>query len=80
MILLMVSSGVRVGALHTMQIGHLTPVIFNGLKLYKIQVYAGTRDSYYTFCTPESYQAIQDYFECDRKRYGGLLQQSLLES
>ena len=70
MILLMVSSGVRVGALHTMQIGHLTPVVFNGLKLYKIQVYAGTRDSYYTFCTPESYQAIQDYFECDRKRYG----------
>ena len=70
MILLMVSSGARVGALHTMQIGHLTPVIFNGLKLYKIQVYAGTRDSYYTFCTPESYQAIQDYLECDRKRYG----------
>ena len=70
MILLMVSSGVRVGALHTMRIGHLTPIVFNGLKLYKIQVYAGTRDSYYTFCTPESYQAIQDYFECDRKRYG----------
>ena len=41
MILLLTSSGVKIGALHTMQIGHLTPKAFNGFNLYKIQVYAG---------------------------------------
>jgi hypothetical protein len=44
MILLLTSSGVRIGVLHTMQIGHLTPKTFNGFNLYKIQVYAGIVD------------------------------------
>lgn len=69
MILLMVSSGVRVGALSSMQIGHLTPIEFNSTNLYKIQVYAGTRDRYFTFCIPECYSAIQEYLEY-RRRYG----------
>lgn len=35
-ILLLVSSGVRIGALSSMQKGHLTPVNFNGLTVYKV--------------------------------------------
>ena len=52
MVLLMGSSGVRICALSSMQIGHLTLVTFNGLTVYKIQVYADTRDRYITFLLP----------------------------
>ncbi len=35
--------------------------------LYKVQVYARTRDKYYTFFTPECAKAIQEYLDY-RKR------------
>ena len=38
MILFMASSGVRIGALSSMQIGHLTPVTFNGLRFMQVLV------------------------------------------
>jgi integrase len=67
MILLLCSSGMRVGAPRTLQIGDLTETetTFNGLnlKVYKIQVYARTRDKYFTFCSPECYAAIQEYLD-----------------
>lgn len=69
MILLMASSGVRIGALCSMQISDLTEVDFQGSKLYKVQVYARTRDKYTAFTTSECYNAIQDYLNF-RKRYG----------
>ncbi|MGH9976215.1 MAG: tyrosine-type recombinase/integrase [Nitrososphaeraceae archaeon] len=69
MILLMTSSGVRIGALCSMQISDLTEVDFQGSKLYKVQVYARTRDKYTTFTTSECYNAIQEYLNF-RKRYG----------
>jgi site-specific recombinase XerD len=55
------------GALHSLQISHLTPTTYQGLNLYKIQVYAETRDKYYTFCTPECANAIQDYLNYRRR-------------
>ena len=71
MILLLCSSGMRIGALHSLQIGDLiqTETAFNGLnlKVYKIQVYARTRDKYFTFCSPECDTAIQEYLEYRRK-------------
>ena len=69
MILLMASSGVRIGALCSMQISDLTEVDFQGSKLYKVQVYARTRYKYTAFTTSECYNAIQDYLNF-RKRYG----------
>ena len=69
MILLMASSGVRIGALCSMQISDLTEVDFQGSKLYKVQVYARTRYRYFTFSTPECYNAIQEYLNF-RKRCG----------
>ncbi len=67
MILLMASTGVRIGALHSMQIGDLTPATWSNHNLYRVQVYARTGDKYYTFCTPECYDAIQEYLNY-RKR------------
>ena len=69
MILLMASSGVRIGALCSMQISDLTEVDFQGSKLYKVPVYARTRDKYTAFTTSECYNAIQEYLNF-RKRYG----------
>jgi integrase len=62
-VLLLASSGIRLGALPSMQIGDLTETGFNGLNVYKIQVYARTPYKYYTFCTPECYKAISDYLD-----------------
>ena len=44
MIWLMHSSGVRIGSLHTMRIEDLVPVSNAGQDLYKVRVYARTRD------------------------------------
>ncbi|HEY7082981.1 MAG TPA: hypothetical protein VH500_25085, partial [Nitrososphaeraceae archaeon] len=64
LVLLLCSSGMRVGAARTLQIGDLTEMTLDGVNLlYRIQVYARTRDRYYTFCTPECYKAIQEYME-----------------
>ena len=72
MIHLMISSGVRIGALHTMRIGDLIPINYQGQDLYKIRVYARTRDEYYSFVTPECKRtAIDPYLDyrkrCDEK-------------
>lgn len=71
MILLLCSSGMRMGALHSLQIGDLSKIEieFQNSILYKVQVYARTHDKYLTFCTPECAKAIQDYLDY-RKRYG----------
>jgi integrase len=69
MVLLMASSGVRVGALHTMQIGDLTKIEFQNSIVYTIQVYARTRDKYLAFCTPECARAINEYLDY-RRRFG----------
>jgi integrase len=74
-ILLMVSTGMRIGAIHSLQIGDLSPVKLPGpgqdIELYKIQVYAcSKRDRYYTFCTPETKLAIDSYLLGYRERFG----------
>jgi integrase len=66
-ILVMVSSGVRVGALPSMLLGHLQ----KRDQIYKINVYKGQKGKgqYYTFCTPEATKAIDAYLEF-RERCG----------
>jgi integrase len=67
-ILLMSSSGIRVGAIPTLLVGHLTKI--PQYSLYKIKVYAGNKKSrYYTFCTPECAKEIDKYLDY-RKRSG----------
>jgi integrase len=67
-ILLMTSTGMRIGAIHTLKIGDLEKI--SKYNLYKIQVYANSKkDRYYTFCTPECAAAIDSYLDY-RKRFG----------
>ncbi len=72
-VLLLCSSGMRIGALHSLQIGHLTKIKIREseyeFNTYKIQAYAGTPDRYFTFCTPECAAAIDGYLDY-RARYG----------
>jgi len=69
LILLMVSSGVRVGATHTMQIGDLAEIRYGNHYLYKVFPYARTRYKYLTFCAPECFETIQKYLDY-RERCG----------
>ncbi|MGH9985401.1 MAG: tyrosine-type recombinase/integrase, partial [Nitrososphaeraceae archaeon] len=69
MILLMASTGMRMGALHSLQICDLTKIEFQNSILYKVQVYARTRDKYSGFCTLECAKAIDEYIDY-RKRFG----------
>ena len=66
-ILLMASSGMRIGALPHLVLGHLE----RRGEIYKISVDKGQKGKgqYYTFCTPEAAKAIDTYLEF-RKRCG----------
>jgi len=71
LVLLMASSGVRVGAIPDMKLGHLKPMRDHEGKLIaaSLIVYAGDKEEYMTFITPEAYEAIQKYLEY-RKEHG----------
>jgi integrase len=56
----MASTGMRIGALLGLRICDLSTMT-QRKDIYKVQVYARTRDSHYTFCTPECRKAIDDY-------------------
>jgi integrase len=57
-ILLLCSTGCRIGGLPSITLGNLTKLDYG---MYKIVIYKGTNNEYYTFCTPEAGQAINDY-------------------
>ena len=58
-ILLLASSGVRVGAISSLCMRHLTRI--SQYNLYQLLIYAGHKDQYITFCTPEGAKAIDSY-------------------
>jgi site-specific recombinase XerD len=59
-ILLMSSSGMRIGALPLLKICDLTPIPTHNI--YQIRVYANSKSNrHYTFCTPECRKAIDNY-------------------
>ena len=57
-ILLMASTGMRVGAVSNIQLKHEE---IEGL--YKVTVYEKSKEEYFTFCTPECYSYIKQYLE-----------------
>ena len=67
MVLLMASTGMRIGALPQLTIGNLSKMHIKGYPqdsfIYKIIVYEGEREEYYTFTTFECAAAIQDYLD-----------------
>lgn len=67
MVLLMTSTGMRIGALPKLTIRNLSRIYIKGdpsdFFIYKIMVYEGEREEYYTFTTFECAAAIQDYLD-----------------
>jgi integrase len=64
-ILLLSSSGLRVGGLVRLQLKHLIPNDKYGI--YQIDVYKKSREAYTAFCTPETRVAIDLYLNWRRK-------------
>lgn len=62
-ILLMASSGIRVGSIPALKLRNLDD------NKTKLTVYDGTREEYFTFITPECKKAIDNYIDM-RARYG----------
>jgi hypothetical protein len=63
-VLVMVSSGMRVGAWEYMNWGDITPIgRGNDVVAAKVKVYAGTPDQYFSFITPEAYKAMKEYVD-----------------
>ena len=58
-ILFLSSSGCRVGVIPELKLGHITDIE----DCKQVICYAGTKDEYITFMTPESSQAFDDYLE-----------------
>jgi integrase len=66
LILLMSSSGVRVGAIPSMRVKDLIPI--EDYDIYRINVYPKSRKAnYFSFCTPECKYAIDSYLEYRRR-------------
>lgn len=70
-ILLMCSSGMREGAIHSLKLAHFERI----QDIYKISVYKNEPYEYVTFCSIECAKAIDDYLEY-RKRYGEIIKPS----
>jgi site-specific recombinase XerD len=60
-IYLLISSGMRIGALNTLKIKHLQNI--EQYDLYKITVYENEEEEYTTFCTPECKRIIDSYLQ-----------------
>jgi integrase len=67
-ILLLASTGCRVGALPALTLGNLTKIPHYGL--YKVTFYEGTNNEMYTFATRETAQTGIDNYLLYRKRMG----------
>lgn len=64
MFLILPSTGIRSGALHTLRIRDLKKID----NIYKLTIYSGDLEEYFTFCTPETAIEIDVYLDF-RKRY-----------
>jgi integrase len=68
LVLMLASSGMRIGAVPDLKIKHLTKI--QKYNLYKIKVYAGyPKWEHFTFTTPEAANSMDAYFDY-RQRYG----------
>jgi integrase len=72
-VLVMISSGIRLGAWDNLKLKHLTPIYSpqnpQEVIAAKLKVYDGLANPYTTFISKEAWHAIQEYIEF-RKSYG----------
>jgi len=62
--LLLASTGMRIGAMHTLKVEDLEKIE----DIYKIRVYSGDKEQYFTFCTPECATEIDNYLDFRNRR------------
>jgi integrase len=64
----MVSSGIRLGAWDYLRWGHVQPLSQNGnVVAARLLVYAGEEEQYFTFISPEAYEALLDWMQYRQK-------------
>lgn len=61
LVLILVSSGIRIGAFETLRWKHIMPIASTNNEVARILVYPGDREQYYSFLTPEAYSAVKDW-------------------
>jgi integrase len=71
---LLASTGCRIGALPSIKISDLEKID----DLYKITIYSGDKEEYFTFCTPECAKEIDSYLRYREKRGETINQDSYL--
>ena len=64
-VLILLSSGIRVGAFETLRWKHINPITDeNGyIVAAKMTVYPGDKEEYFTFITPEAYSSVKEWME-----------------
>jgi integrase len=67
--LLLCSSGIREGAVESLNVKNVSPVKQNDRVFGRIVVYEGEEEQYVAFITPEAYEALQQYLDW-RKMHG----------
>jgi integrase len=72
--LVLASTGIRIGALQSIRIGDLERIN----DLYKIIVYRGNNEEYFTFTTPECTREIDAYLHFRKRRGENITQDSYL--
>ena len=75
-ILLLASTGIRIGAIPDLKLKHLTKI--ENFDLYQITVYENTKDEYYCFCSPECANAIDSYIAYRERCYEKITPESPL--
>jgi hypothetical protein len=66
------STGIREGAISSLNFHHIKEITTSCGKIYRFVVYEGSNDEYLTFCTPEAAKAVDTYREY-RQRYGEMI-------
>ncbi len=69
MVLLLLSTGMRLGAFNSLHVGDITEVDVGEFKVGRVVVYRGDREQYVTFCSPEALASFREYVEF-RRRHG----------
>ena len=72
-ILLLTSTGMRIGGIHPLTVGNLTRKDTPQGKVYRIEVYANSSAHYYCYCNVETAKAIDDYLQQERTDKGEIL-------
>jgi len=72
-LLLLTSTGMRIGGIHPLRKRDLTPKTTSVGKVYRIEVYSQSSSHYYCYCNVETAKAVDDYLKERMDKYGEVL-------